>query len=228
MSTFIDLTNQTLRRLNEVELEQSDFLTTRGVQSLAKDAVRNSIVRINQSEFTWPFNAAEIEQTLTPGQEEYVWPQNFKVVDWDSFQIQADSTLGVDFLTLKFISRDEYYRRYRDIDQSAGADGISMPTYVFPSHGNGYGVSPSPDKAYKVKLRYYLNNVPLINPLDETRIPSVYDHVIVEGALYHMYMFRDNIESANMSMNVFDQGVKEMRTLFINKYNKMYDTRVAY
>jgi len=163
-----------------------------------------------------------------PGQEEYSWPQNFKIADWDSFQIQADSTLDVDFLTLKFISRDEYYRRYRDTDQNAGADGISIPNYVFPSHGSGYGVSPSPDRAYKVKFRYYLNNTSLINPTDETRIPSTYDHVIVEGALYHMYMFRDNIESANMAMQVFDLGLKEMRTIFINNYNKMYDTRVAY
>ena len=203
-------------------------MSARGVQALAKDAVRTAVARINHADFNWPFNAAEIEVTLTPGQEEYTWPSEFKVADWNSFQIQADSTLDVDFLTLKFISTDEYYRRYRDRDQNAGAEGSGIPEYVFPSHGAGYGVTPSPDKAYKIKFRYYLNNSSLTNPGDTVRIPSIYDPVIINGALYHMYMFRDNIESANMTMSVFDQGLKEMRTILINKYNKMYDTRVAY
>ena len=228
MSTFLDLTNQTLRRLNEVEVSPSDFLSVRGVQSLAKDAVRNSITKINQSEFTWPFNAAEHQQNLVPGQEEYVWPPNFKVADWDSFQIQANPQLGTGFKTLEFISRDLYYRKYRDIDQTAGVDGRDVPSFVFPSHGNGFGVSPSPDEAYTIRFRYYLTNVNLINADDETRVPPQHDHVIVEGALYFMYMFRDNIEQANMAALVFQQGVKEMRTLLINKYNRMYDTRVAY
>jgi hypothetical protein len=228
MSTFLDLTNQTLRRLNEVEIAQSDFAAVRGVQALAKDSVRNAITKINQAEHTWPFNAAEHQQDLVPGQEEYSWPAQFKVVDWESFQIQADPTLNVDFTTLRFISRDEYYRRYRDMDQSAGADGRSLPYFVFPSHGNGFGVSPSPDKAYTLRFRYYLSESPIIAATDSPRIPTQYDHVIVEGALYFMYMFRDNLEASNMASLVFQQGVKEMRTLLINKYNKMYDTRVAY
>lgn len=228
MATFLDLTNQLLRRLNEVEIASEDFLNARGVQSLAKDSIRNAIAKINQAEFTWPFNAAEHTQTLAQGQEEYSWPTYFKVADWDSFQVQADSSLGVDYQKLEFISRDQWYKRYRDADYNAGAAGIDVPKMVFPSHGGGYGVSPSPDQAYSIRFRYYISNIDMTAATDSTLIPEAYNHVIIEGALYYMYMFRDNIEQANIAAQVFQQGVKEMQSLLINKYNKMYDTRVKY
>lgn len=228
MSDFITLTNKVLRRLNEVNVPEAEFLSVRGVQALAKDAVRDSINKINQAEFTWPFNAAEHQQLLVKGNEEYVWPTGFKIADWESFQIQKDTNLNVDFRTLKFISRDEWYRRYRDLDQNSGSDGRDVPEYVFPSHGTGFGVSPSPDEAYTIKFRYYLSTIPLVNSGDETRIPDIFDHVIVEGALYYMYMFRDNPEQANVAATVFQQGLKEMRTVLVNNYNRMYDTRVNY
>lgn len=227
-STFIDLTNQLLRRLNEVEIAFPDFDSARGVQALAKDAIRNAIQKINHTEYEWPFNAAEHSITLEQGREEYSWPVFYKTADWNSFQIIKNEELGVGYKTLKFIDRDTWYKNYRDDDYEAGSTGIDVPDYVFPSHGNGYGVSPSPDKPYELRFRYYLNNAVLAAPNDTSRIPEIYDNVIIEGALYYLYMFRDNAEAANIAATVFEQGVKEMRTLLINKYEKIADTRVRY
>ena len=227
-STFIDLTNQLLRRLNEVELAAPDFGNARGVQALAKDAIRNSIQKINHTEFEWPFNAAEHSTTLTPGREEYIWPVLFKIADWNSFQILRDDSLGTGFKTLKFIDRDTWYKNHRDDDYEAGEEGIDVPDYIFPAHGSGYGVSPSPDQPYELRFRYYLNNSVLASSEDTSRIPEIYDNVVIEGALYYMYMFRDNSEAANIAATVFEQGVKEMRTLLINKYEKISDTRIKY
>ena len=86
-STYIDLSNKTLRRLNEVEIPVSDFLTVRGVQALVKDAVRAAIAKINQAEFEWPFNAAEFTQTLVAGQSEYTWPTAFKKLIGTHFRL---------------------------------------------------------------------------------------------------------------------------------------------
>ena len=74
--------------MNEVEVSEADFSNTRGVQTLAKDAVLDSIGAINQAEYEWPFNAAQHTQVLAVGQEEYSWPSFFKIVDWNTFQIQ--------------------------------------------------------------------------------------------------------------------------------------------
>ena len=202
-TTFLNLTNSLLRRLNEVEIAEAEFSGVRGVQSLSKDAVQNSINKINQAEYKWPFNAAEHTQVLAVGQEEYSWPSSFKVADWNTFQLQKDDTLNTNHMTLQTISR-----------------------YAWPGHGNGYGVSPSPDKAYTLKFRYYLQPTALSNFSDTSRIPDTYDHVILDGALYYMYMFRDNPEQAGVTSQLFLQGIKEMQGILINKYQSVRDTRI--
>ena len=225
-STFLELTNRLLRKLNEVEIAEADFANTRGVQSLAKDAIVDAISQINQAEFEWPFNAAQHTQLLDVGREEYSWPQFFKVVDWNSFQIQQNPALGIEHRILNFISRDEYYKNYKNTDDGSTTIGISCPSLVSSAHGNGYIVSPSPDKEYSLQFRYYLNNVGLVSHGDQTRIPSTYDNVIIDGALYYMYMFRDNPESAGVTIQVFQQAIKNMQSILINKYSRVYDTRM--
>lgn len=227
-TTFIDLTNTLLRRVNEVEINPSDFAGVRGIQALAKDAVRTSIARINSAEFEWPFNASEHSQTMTVGQEEYSWPQFFKTVEWNSFYIVGDDALNTKASPLKFIERDVWYSKFRKDDLDGGSAGLQKPIYVFPSHGNGYGVSPSPDKPYVVRFRYFLNYAELTASDDQTRVPTTFDHVIIDGALYNLYMFRDNTEAAGIAQQSFLMGLKEMQTLLINKYESVRDTRVAF
>jgi hypothetical protein len=227
-STYIDLCNKTLRRLNEVEIAPADFSNVRGVQALVKDAVRSAIQKINQSEYEWPFNAAEHSMLLTEGRTEYSWPTALKVVDWESFQIQGNDSQNVEFRVLDYINRDEWYDKHRDDDYAAGNIGRDVPLYVFPSHGSGFGVTPSPDKPYSLKFRYFLNTVDLSTATDESRVPEDFDHVIVDGALYQMYMFKDNPESAQLAFQSFERGVKDLQSVYINKYEYVYDRRVSF
>ena len=227
-TSYIDLCNQTLRRLNEVEIAEADFSSARGVQALVKDAVKAAVAKINQAEFGWPFNAAEETDTLIVGQTEYTWPQYFKVADWNSFQIQANDNLGAGFKTLKLIEQDEWYSDHRDADYTAGVTGRDMPEYIFPAHGNGYGVSPSPNKAYTLKFRYFMNYSDITNATDVTRIPESYDTVLIDGALYHMYLFKDNMESAQAAFISFEKGIKDLQTLYINNNVSIRDTRIKF
>lgn len=227
-STYLSLCNQVLRRLNEVEIAADDFANVRGVQALVKDAVKAAVAKINQAEFEWPFNAAEHTETLVVGQSEYSWPDYFKVSDFNSFQILKDTSLNTGYKTLTQIDRDVWYKSYRDEDYEAGSAGRGIPDYVFPSHGNGFGVSPSPDKAYRIRFRYYLNYSDITNYNDVTRIPDSFDTVIVDGALYHLYMFKDNIESAQAAFMAFEKGIKDLQTLYINNYEYIRDSRVRF
>lgn len=227
-STYIALCNQVLRRLNEVEISEADFGSVRGVQALVKDAVKSAVAKINQAEFGWPFNAAEETDTLIVGQEEYTWPQYFKVADWNSFQIQANDSQNIGYKTLKHIDRDEWYSKYRDDDYAAGSAGRGVPEFIFAGHGNGYGVSPSPNKAYTLKFRYYMNYADITNATDVTRIPESYDTVIIDGAIYHMYMFKDNLEAAQGAFIAFERGIKDLQTLYINDDVYIRDTRIKY
>ena len=226
-ATYMDLCNQVLRRLNEVELRAADFEGARGVQALVKDAVQAAIASIGQSEFEWPFNAAQHVDTLEIGRADYNWPEFFKVVDFNSFQVIENTGGGNNtYQHLKYIDRDDYFKFYRDLDGNAGSAGRGKPELVCPSHGNGFTITPSPDRAYSLRYNYFLNYAQLNAHDDETRVPTSFSSVIVDGALMHMYMFKDNVEAAQIAKIVFEQGLKNLQTLYINNYEYVTDTRV--
>jgi len=227
-TTYIDLCNKVLRRLNEVEIAPADFSGVRGVQALVKDAVQSAVARLNQMEFEWPFNDSETTQLLTVGKEEYDFPADLKSVDWNSFQIQKDDSLGVSYQALKFLERDEWYKYHRDDDYQTETVGRGVPLYVFPAHGEGFGLTPSPDKAYSVRYRYFRNFTNLSDFDDTSRVPTEFDTTVVDGAMFYMYMFKDNPENASVAFQTFQQGVKEMQSLYINHYQSVRDTRVNF
>jgi len=223
-TSFLDLTNKLLIMLNEVEIEQDEFATVRGKAKAAKEAIRYAVKDINSQQHHWPFNAAEHTVTLSVGVEEYAWPDNFKIADWNSFQIQKDDTLNVETTTLAVINRDEWYKYLRDKDYDSETDGIGLPKFCFEAHGRGFGVSPSPDEAYTLKFRYYLFPTELDLYSDTSRIPTEWDHVIVQGGMYYMYLFDDNDERAAVTESKFRAGLAKMRSILVNKYITVTDT----
>ena len=57
MATFINLTNELLRELNEVVLTSANFSNAIGVQQHAKDSINRSYLDIVNEEPQWPFLA---------------------------------------------------------------------------------------------------------------------------------------------------------------------------
>jgi hypothetical protein len=227
-STYLDLTNRLLRRLNEVELTSGTFPTAIGIHATAKDTVLDTIREINNTRIDWPFNAVEHSQILDIGVEEYAWIDQFNTADWNSFQLQADDTLGTSYKRLKAISREEWYERARDIDYDSGTDGRGMPIFVFPSHGMGFGVTPSPDKEYPIKFRYYKapDDISLYD--DTVTIPTKFDYVILAGSLMKMDKFKEDKDGFTIEMKRFTDGLRDMTNLFLPNPIYMYDGRVNY
>lgn len=225
-STYMELTNRLLRRLNEVEITQSDFASARGIQATAKDCILDTVREINTYQTTWPFNAMEHTEVLSVGTEEYAWPETFVMADWNSFQLQKDDALGINHRNLKLITREEWYNHFRDMDYDSESDGLRAPDYIFPSHGQGYGVSPSPDQAYTLKYRYYKNPTDLSNYDDEVTIYDRWDYVIIAGALYHMNMFKENPEGVNIMRQKYQEGLDAMVNNMLPNPTYMYTSLV--
>ena len=221
-STFLQLTNRLLRRLNEVEISESDFMSVTGIQSTAKNCILDSINEINLDHTDWPFNAVQHTQTLEIGIEEYAWPSNFTMADWASFQLLADDTLNIKSQRLHSIAREEWYMFLKDRDDDAAANGIRRPTYVAPSHGWGFAVSPSPDKEYPIRYRYYKQPVTPENYNDQVTIPDRYDYVIMAGALYHLNIFKENAEAAQLAEARFRQGLAQMSKVLLPNNDHMF------
>ena len=58
-------------------------------------------------------------------------------------------------------------------------------------------------------------------------VPDPFKHVVIDGALYHCYMFRDNAQQSAMARQRFEDGVDRMRTILINRFTDVRDTRVS-
>lgn len=235
MSTYLELTNQLLRRVNEVQLTASNFTSAFGVQSMAKDAIQASINEIMSKEARWPFNHRVTSQLLVVGQSTYAYPANFEHIDWYSFHIRKDDALGINTTTLGLINRDEYHQRLQSIDLDRGSDGRGVPAWIMPDAADnpnanddyrGFTITPTPDKAYTLDFQAFeiVNTLDLYS--DACRIPDRFNYVIIAGALKHFYLFRDNLQLSQAQEQVFGGFMSQMRQLLVPKKDNMVDTRV--
>ena len=151
---YLGLTNEVLARMNEVELTASNFVSgARGFQVQCKNAVNDAINYINQREFGWPFSHATKTQTLVADQTRYSIPTDAIHVDYETFRISKDNTLGVAGTTLRVLDYKEYVDRL--IEQETTSDVGGVPIYVFRTPDNNYGLYPYPDKAYTLKYEHF-------------------------------------------------------------------------
>ena len=230
-STYLDLTNELLRRLLEGQLTASTFASARATQATAKDCIRAAVNEIYAREKEWPFNYVAGSQLLTVGTEEYALPADCDNVDWESFRIQKDDTLNVKTIPLHLISRDMWYKRYRPVDEDSGTDGVSVPSYVFDSvYGatRAFGVTPSPNEAYTVAFDYFKDPAQLSLWDDTVTIPVRYNYVILNHALVHFYMFKDNVDQARVWTETAKESLSVMRHALIAKKDDIKDTRTNY
>ena len=225
-TTFITLVNDTLRRLNEVELTSTDFATATGFRALVKDAVNASLHEISQKEFEFPFNHTTGSLTLVAGTSQYTLATDLKVADWDSFRINYDSSNNYSARVLKLLNYDSYNRRYFERDSEADTGDRDQPIYVYRTLDTKAGFTPIPDAAYSVSYDYFAYATDLSASTDTMTVPDAFKHVVLDGALYHCFIFRDNSQQAGIAKAKFDEGIERMRTLLINRFVDVRDTRV--
>jgi hypothetical protein len=222
---YLELVNQVNRRLNETELTSSNFASATGFYAQVKDAINASLRDINQHEFNWPFNHVEQEDILSANVTRYSFPQDAKLVDFDSFRIKEDTTLGNATTKLGIIAYEEYLDKY--VDQEYNTNGRSgVPQMVAHGPALEYILTPEPDKAYTVVYEYYRVPVDLILFDDVPAVPERFKHIIVDGAMHYAYLFRGNSQDAMVAKQKFDEGIKNMRIVLINRTYYLRSTMI--
>ena len=218
---FLGLVNDINRRLNEVELTSSNFAGATGFYSQAKDSVTSSIRYINQSQYEWPFNHVEQEDTLSVGVSRYPFPADAKVIDFDSFRIKQSSTLGNSTVKLPIISYEEYLDKLVDQEYNSEAttSGQGVPQKVSQAPSLEYIVTPVPNQAYSIVYEYYRIPVDMEQHGDVPPIPERFRHIIVDGAMHYAYLFRGNTRDALVAKEKFEDGIKSMRSMLVNRYS---------
>ena len=213
---FLGLVNAINRRLNEVELTSSNFATATGFYSQAKDAVNAAIRYLNQSEYFWAFNHNTKEQTLVANTSRYAFPTDAKIVNFNTFRIKENTTLGNATTRLTEIAYEDYLDRYVEQEYNTSS-GQGVPTQVAQAPDLKFILTPEPDKAYELVFEYYSFPTDLSATTDAPTIPERFQHVIVDGAMHYGYLFRGNTQDAMIMKEKFDEGIKHMRSQLINR-----------
>ena len=292
--TYLTLTNKVIARLNEVALTSTTFSSARGIQVQCQNAINESIRYINQREFNYPFNHDTASQELTAGVVRYTLPSSTKTVDYNTFRIVKDSTLGNNGYKLSILDYNDYLNRvinqedeiettttstthtdsvttitvastsgfdsagtiiignetitYTAIGSSTtftgatrGAGGSTassiasgvtvaqfdrggVPDFVVRTPDNNYLLYPLPNKAYTIKFDYYTYPTDLTAYDDTTSIPDRFAPVIIDGATAFVYQYRGETQQYQLNMQRFEQGIKNMQTLLINKFSYLRST----
>lgn len=225
---YLSLVNEAQRRLNEIELTEVNFLTTRGVSQLTKDAVNSSVRHINQQEFEWPWNHVEAEEVLLPGVNRYSLPYDAKTVNLNSFRLKGQTSLNVETSRLHVLDYEEYLDKYVDNEYNDSESIRGVPELISRTPNNEFALHPSPNKEYTLVYEYFLSTFDLDKASDVPSIPEQYRYVIIDGAMYYTYLFRGDVQSANLTLAKFEEGIKNMRKLHINRTEYVRDTRIKF
>ena len=223
---FIGITNDVNNRLNEVQLTSSNFATVTGYFAFAKDAVNSAIRHIQQEEYEWPWNHVEASEVLSVGVSRYSYPNDSKTINFNTFRIKRDASLNVGTQKLRVMSYEEYLEKYADSEYDTQSKGI--PTHIIRTPSREIICYPMPDKEYELVYEYYRNGYDLIKDTDIPSLPEQYRFCIVDGAMYYAYQFRGDTANANMAKEKFEQSVKYLRSININRTEYLRDTRVHF
>jgi len=223
---FIGLANDVNNRLNEVQLTTDNFDTVTGYFAFAKDSVNSAIRHIQQEEFEWPWNHVETSEILTSGTARYSFPNDAKTINFNTFRIKRDSSLNIGTIKLKSMHYEEYLEKHADAEYNTDSKGC--PTHVVRTPSREIICYPTPDQAYELVYEYYRNGYDLVSATDVPSLPEQYRFCIVDGAMHYAYQFRGDTANANMALQKFQQGIKHLRSLNINRTEYLRDTRVHF
>jgi len=101
-----------------------------------------------------------------------------------------------------------------------------VPRSIVRTPDNNYLLHPYPDKAYTLAFDFYTFPSNLSAHDDTTSIPDRFAPVIVDGASAYVYQYRGEMQQYQLNFARFEQGIKNMQSLLINKFEYVRSTVV--
>lgn len=220
-TTFIDLINIALRDINEIPLTTSTFASPRGIQAVAKEMINRAYLDILNYSKEWPFLSEKTGANLTVAtvalQPTYTFSTSVDNIDWDSFFIESTDTPTYR-TALQTIDIDFYTKHLKKRDLENSTEG-GEPIFVYRLKSNdGFGLSPYPDdRGYNVTFAAWSKPTLLSAETDTIAFPEKYYPVLISRARYFLWMFRENVEQAQVALNEYERGIKQMHKDLVDK-----------
>ena len=102
-----------------------------------------------------------------------------------------------------------------------------VPKNIVRTPDNNYLLFPYPDKAYNLVFDFYTFPSDLSVHSDTTTVPERFAPVIIDGATAFVYQYRGELQQYQLNFERFEQGIKNMQSLLINKYEYLRSTVVS-
>ena len=240
-TTYLDITNEVLRELNEIPLTSANFASAVGLQQFVKDAVNKSIFDIANQEPQLPFFSAGLSGATDPfygnvtvattaGTRWYLLKSgssnianDYGSIDWDDFYITTINVSGesAPYVSkgLKFLSLADWKRHYRDSENADDADtqAYGEPKFVIKSpDSRKFGLSPIPDKVYNIHF-YAFEKPTKLSAHDDTIVfPEQYSNVITSRVRYYVWQFKESPQQAAFALDDYKKALKYMKSNLMN------------
>jgi len=250
-TTYLDLTNEVLRELNEIPLTAASFADAIGFQKFVKDTVNKSIFDIANEEPQLPFFSAGVSGTTDPfygnvtvetvaGQRWYTLKSgsssittDYASIDWDDFYVTTINVSGetAPYVSkgLRFLTLDDWKRYYRDSENEddANSQNYGEPKFVIKSpDSRKFGLSPIPDKVYNVHFYAFVRPTALSAYDDTMVLPEQYSNIVTARMRYYVWQFKESPQQAAFALDDYKKGMKYMKSNLMNPAPKyMTDDR---
>ena len=250
-TTYLDLTNEVLRELNELPLTSANFANATGFQKFVKDTVNKSIFDIANEEPQLPFFSAGVSGSTDPfygnvtvptvaGQRFYTLKDgsssittDYASIDWDDFYVTTINVSGetAPYVSkgLRFLTLDDWKRYYRDSENEddANSQNYGEPKFVIKSpDSRKFGLSPIPDKVYNIHFYAFVRPT-VLSAYDDTMVlPEQYSNIVTARMRYYVWQFKESPQQAAFALDDYKKGMKSMKSNLMNPTPKyMTDDR---
>ena len=250
-TTYLDITNEVLRELNEIPLTSANFANAVGLQQFVKDSVNKSIFDIANAEPQLPFFAVgesgatdpfygNVTVATTAGTRWYELKasssniaNDYASIDWDDFYITTINVSGesAPYVSkgLKFMTLADWKRYYRDSENADDADtqNHGEPKFIIKSpDSRKFGLSPIPDKVYNVHFYAFDKPTKLSAHGDTIVFPEQYVNVITARMRYYVWQFKESPQQAAFALEDYKKELRQMKSNLMNPTPKyMTDDR---
>ena len=216
-----------------------DYNTARIKKNLNVNASGNNLSKLNYNEYItkeYANQEDEISSTTLNGSHSSS-VTTLTLTSTTGFDSSGTVFIGGEQVTYTGISGNDITGCTRGANSTTAethASGVTVtqfdrggvPQYIVRTLDNNYLLYPFPDKQYTLTFDYFTFPSDLSAHGDTTTIPDRFAPVIVDGATAYVYQYRGELNQYQLNFERFNQGIKNMQTLVINKYDYIRSTKI--
>jgi len=214
-----------------------DYNTARIKKDDDLNSAGNNLVSLNYNEYIdkdYPNEEDQIKSTTLNGSHSSS-VTTLTLTSTTGFSASGKVYIGGEQVTYTAVSGNDITGCTRGANSTTAAlhadgttvtqfDGGGVPRNIVRTPDNNYLLYPYPDKQYTLVFDYFTFPSDLSAHGDTTSIPDRFGPVIVDGATSFVYQYRGEIQQYQLNFGRFEQGIKNMQSLLINKYEYVRST----